>query len=225
MNESSPPAPGGASTIPPAEDTYTATPDDINTTTKEGESDVEMAAMTKDGRPIIVVTPDGPSPKAPLGGHPVDHDDTTKGKAPVDPITKDAIKPVVAGPSDHQFLETREVPEPDDNVQIGPRGHVLKAPDPLGPEFDMTPPLKIMLPLQIGILVQSGKRYDFKIDKKYLAKSNKKPDNEDPLNLTVSDLKDLILKEWRKGTPSFSPLRRGMHPSYPKNCRTKADLT
>lgn len=51
--------------------------------------------------------------------------------------------------------------------------------------------------LMITLLLTSGARHPFKLDRKYLQKRNVEVPNNDPFELSVYKLKELILREWR----------------------------
>ena len=53
--------------------------------------------------------------------------------------------------------------------------------------------------LMITLLLTTGARHPFKIDKKYLQKRHVEVSGNDPFNLSVYKLKELILREWREG--------------------------
>jgi Ubiquitin-2 like Rad60 SUMO-like len=50
----------------------------------------------------------------------------------------------------------------------------------------------------ITLLLTSGARHPFKLDAKYLSKRNVEVPGNDPFNLSVYKLKELILREWRE---------------------------
>ena len=52
--------------------------------------------------------------------------------------------------------------------------------------------------LLITLLLTSGARHPFKLDSKYLQKRNVEVAENDPFNLSVYKLKELILREWRE---------------------------
>lgn len=52
--------------------------------------------------------------------------------------------------------------------------------------------------LLITLLLTSGARHPFKLDAKYLSKRNVEVQGNDPFNLSVYKLKELILREWRE---------------------------
>ncbi|KAL9618607.1 MAG: hypothetical protein Q9160_006718 [Pyrenula sp. 1 TL-2023] len=53
--------------------------------------------------------------------------------------------------------------------------------------------------LMVTLLLTSGARHPFKLDSKYLQKRNVKVTGDDPFNISVYTLKELILREWRDG--------------------------
>ncbi len=54
--------------------------------------------------------------------------------------------------------------------------------------------------LMITLLLINGARHPFKLDAKYLNKRNVEVQGNDPFNLSVYKLKELILREWREGS-------------------------
>jgi hypothetical protein len=65
----------------------------------------------------------------------------------------------------------------------------------------------------ITLLLTTGKRHPYKIDAKYLRKRNVTVEDNDPWNLPVQTLKELILRDWRDGelerTLELEPARFG----------------
>lgn len=53
--------------------------------------------------------------------------------------------------------------------------------------------------LVITLLLTTGARHPFRIDRKYLRRRSVKVDNDDPFNMSVYTLKELIWREWRAG--------------------------
>lgn len=53
--------------------------------------------------------------------------------------------------------------------------------------------------LVITLLLTTGARHPFKIDRKYLKRRSVKVENDDPFNMSVYTLKELIWREWRSG--------------------------
>jgi len=72
---------------------------------------------------------------------------------------------------------------------IGPS---TDSPAPI-PDSSNGPVVSIML-----LLPSTGARHPYKIDEKYLKKRNVVVDNMDPYNISVSQLKDLIWRDWRE---------------------------
>jgi hypothetical protein len=56
--------------------------------------------------------------------------------------------------------------------------------------------------LMITLLLINGARHPFKLDAKYLNRRNVEVQGNDPFNLSVYKLKELILREWREGMSS-----------------------
>jgi hypothetical protein len=52
--------------------------------------------------------------------------------------------------------------------------------------------------LTVTLLLTSGARHPFKLDSKYFAKRSVDVPSNDPFNLSVYKLKELILREWRE---------------------------
>jgi hypothetical protein len=73
----------------------------------------------------------------------------------------------------------------------------------IGPSSDQPMPLpkdeSTGPTLMITLLLTTGARHPFKIDPKYLLKRNVDVQGNDPFNLSVYKLKELILREWREG--------------------------
>ena len=53
--------------------------------------------------------------------------------------------------------------------------------------------------LMMTLLLTTGARHPFKVDSKYLNKRGIKLPGNDPFNMSVYDLKEMILREWREG--------------------------
>ena len=77
----------------------------------------------------------------------------------------------------------------------------------IGPSSDQPMPLpkdeSAGPTLMITLLLTTGARHPFKIDPKYLSKRNVDVQGNDPFNLSVYKLKELILREWRDGMTRF----------------------
>ena len=53
------------------------------------------------------------------------------------------------------------------------------------------------------LLSTNSRRHPYKIDERYLRKRNVTVEDNDPWNLTVNTLKELILRDWREGEFDF----------------------
>lgn len=75
------------------------------------------------------------------------------------------------------------------STAIGPSSDVAPAPvpkdEPVGPT------------LMLNLLLLTGARHPFHLDAAYLAKRNVQAQGNDPFNLSVYKVKELILREWR----------------------------
>ena len=67
-------------------------------------------------------------------------------------------------------------------------------PTPILRESEEAGPLLI-----ITLLLNTGARHPYKIDEKYLKKRNVNVTGNDPVNMSVYTLKELIWREWREG--------------------------
>lgn len=54
--------------------------------------------------------------------------------------------------------------------------------------------------LYITLLLTTGARHPFRLDQKYLRKRNVEVDGNNPVNMSLYKLKELILRDWREGT-------------------------
>lgn len=73
----------------------------------------------------------------------------------------------------------------------------------IGPSSDKPTPLpkeaELAGVLMITLLLTNGARHPYKIDDKYLKKRNVNVEGNNPINLSIYDLKNLIWREWREG--------------------------
>jgi hypothetical protein len=93
------------------------------------------------------------------------------------------------------------------------------------PKDDCTGPT-----LMITLLLTTGARHPFKIDSKYLLKRNVDVQGNDPFNLSVYKLKELILREWRDGMARLSNVTRNIDADLQcrmggKTIKSKRDTT
>lgn len=84
-------------------------------------------------------------------------------------------------------VETSETPEAANVPEGEASDQAVKEVEDAGPE------------LVITLLLITGARHPFKIDRKYLRRRSVKVDNDDPFNMSVYTLKELIWREWRSG--------------------------
>lgn len=78
----------------------------------------------------------------------------------------------------------------------------------IGPSSDQPMPLLKDMEtagptLMMTLLLTTGARHPFKVDSKYLNKRGIKLQGNDPFNMSVYDLKEMILREWREGMACF----------------------
>ena len=57
--------------------------------------------------------------------------------------------------------------------------------------------------LMITLLLHTGARHPYKIDAKYLKKRNVNVTDNNPINMSVYTLKELIWRDWREGKTTF----------------------
>lgn len=72
-------------------------------------------------------------------------------------------------------------------------GESVESPIPLPKDTENAGPT-----LMITLLLINGARHPFNLDAKYLSKRNVQTQGDDPFNLSVYKLKELILREWRE---------------------------
>ena len=54
--------------------------------------------------------------------------------------------------------------------------------------------------LYITLLLTTGARHPFRLDRRYLKKRNVEVEGDNPVNMSLYKLKELILRDWREGT-------------------------
>lgn len=57
--------------------------------------------------------------------------------------------------------------------------------------------------LYITLLLTTGERHPFRLDRKYLKKRGVQVENDNPINISLYKLKELILRDWREGNNVF----------------------
>ena len=148
--------------------------------------------------------PDAPNPVAPT---PVEMTDLSSqlaspaasSEGPTQPAPSSSLKENLPPPA--ESLATG-APIPQSN--ISPPSTLNPAQSTaIGPSSDSPMPLpkdELSGPtLMITLLLTTGARHPFKLDQKYLSKRNVDVQGNDPFNLSVYKLKELILREWRDG--------------------------
>ena len=83
--------------------------------------------------------------------------------------------------------QTREVAWP----AIGPATDKLSPPPK---ETEVEGPV-----LHITLLLTTGARHPFRLDQRYLKKRNVEVEDNNPINMSLYKLKELILRDWREG--------------------------
>ena len=63
--------------------------------------------------------------------------------------------------------------------------------------------------LYITLLLTTGSRHPFRLDRKYLKKRNVEVEDDNPVNMSLYKLKELILRDWRDGQYSPEPSQGG----------------
>jgi hypothetical protein len=87
----------------------------------------------------------------------------------------------------------------DESVKIQPTESVTI---PLGATETETAGPAIL----INLLLTTGARHPYKISLGYLRRANIQVEDNDPFNITVYTLKELILRQWRDGMITFLTL-------------------
>lgn len=114
------------------------------------------------------------------------HDATT---SPVFPVTSNTAPPPLSE------TQSQYKPSPIARQQSTAIGPSSDASLPLLPSKDNEPAGPTLL---ITLLLTNGARHPFRLDSKYLQKRHASVPNDDPFNLSVYKLKELILREWRE---------------------------
>ena len=124
-----------------------------------------------------------------------------------------------SSPTDN-FNQTQSSLDPQDNLQKG----FTELPDTLtreqthpaiGPATDKPSPMP-KIPEAIGpqliitLLLHTGARHPYRIDERYLKKRNVNVADNNPVNMSVYTLKELIWRDWREGQ-YCSTLSADMH--------------
>jgi len=65
--------------------------------------------------------------------------------------------------------------------------------------------------LIITLLLHTGARHPYRIDERYLKKRNVNIADNNPVNMSVYTLKELIWRDWREGLLCYAAVRETMH--------------
>ncbi|KAL8709956.1 MAG: hypothetical protein Q9220_005406 [cf. Caloplaca sp. 1 TL-2023] len=113
---------------------------------------------------------------------------------PIIPLSREP-PPITA--ADQGPSPTTGAPYPLTREKTAPAiGPSLEKPAPLPSESDVSGPC-----LLIMLLLITGSRHPFKMDEKYLKKRNINVEGNNPVNMSVYTLKELIWREWRDDEP------------------------
>ncbi|KAI4181999.1 MAG: hypothetical protein LQ348_004922, partial [Seirophora lacunosa] len=127
------------------------------------------------------------------------------------PLTKPLREPLIITAANVGSESVAAAPYPLTREKTGPAiGPPLDKPTQNPLESDL-----VGFSLLITLLLTSGARHPFKIDEKYLKKRNVNVDGNNPVNMSVYTLKELVWREWREGK---RPMAEG-------DCRFEAGLT
>ncbi|KAL8686081.1 MAG: hypothetical protein Q9224_005558, partial [Gallowayella concinna] len=110
-----------------------------------------------------------------------------------DPASVPSREPLVITSTNTDVNPLAAAPYPLTREKTGPA---------IGPSTDKAPPLPqesetVGPSLLITLLLISGARHPYKIDERYLRKRNVNVDSNNPVNMSVYTLKELIWREWR----------------------------
>lgn len=115
------------------------------------------------------------------------HATESAGDATPTPAPPTATTPTAAGIKTGEESEVVAVTEGETSDQSQAAAAAAKEDSAVGPE------------LVITLLLTTGARHPFKIDAKYLRGRSVNVENDDPFNMSVYTLKELIWREWRSG--------------------------
>ena len=120
--------------------------------------------------------------------HDLDQSLPTRASAPT---TQESTNP--APSTSHNIPSSNPIPPIRQHTTPG-IGPSTDKPSPLPKESEMMGPT-----LMITLLLNTGARHPYKIDEKYLKKRNVSVTGNNPVNMSVYTLKELIWREWREG--------------------------
>ena len=170
QEQRSPPA------TPPPEDVSLGEPQSISQALAQA-----TAAPVESSTPVEMSTLDQRHPIAPEP----DISNLPQSSTSTPPTSTTTKKPL---PSSH----------PDPVSQLGPSSSAIQSTQNQTPATVPEPtsdPTKILL---ITLLLLNGARHPYKIDERYLSRRNVNVDGNNPINMTIYTLKELIWRDWRE---------------------------
>ncbi|KAI4116948.1 MAG: hypothetical protein LQ345_002723 [Seirophora villosa] len=131
------------------------------------------------------------------------------------PLTKPLREPLIITAANVGSESVAAAPYPLTREKTGPAiGPPLDKPTQNPLESDL-----VGSSLLITLLLTSGARHPFKIDEKYLKKRNVNVDGNNPVNMSVYTLKELVWREWREGKRPMAEREWELRPSSPSSIR------
>jgi hypothetical protein len=160
-----------------------------NNITPPSSTPVEMSTLQSQPRSNAEPTENTPTPPAQSSNpNPSRENQTSMSNSAAENSSspsRDPLQPVSTNATSPSTLD-RKV-----STAIGPS---TDQPTPISKDPEVAGPS-----LVITLLLTTGARHPFKIDEKYLKKRNVNVTENDPFNLSVYTLKELIWREWREG--------------------------
>ena len=157
--------------------------------------------------PETAASPNTLGTKAPTGAY----SDSVSGAHPINPANTTAASstpPLLPPIQSHDtsfptIVEPRTSPPPLIREATAPAiGPATDKPVPLPKEAEDEGPV-----LYITLLLTTGARHPFKLDRRYLKKRNVEVEDDNPVNMSLYKLKELILRDWRDGLSIYNILK------------------
>lgn len=178
-------------------------------------SNLQSQSIPSSQQPAAESMP-APAPSAPLSSEP--QPVTATPQLPTQPTDTSAdissMPPTTSDATAHQPSLTRQQTEA------------------IGPSTDSPTPAAVAnsSAVHINLLLTNGARHPYTVDERYLKKRGVTPDGMDPFNLSVYNLKELILRDWRSGrrTHCRADIRADANIAYrmgSSTCSARVDTT
>jgi len=135
----------------------------------------------------------------PLSEHPHPHTTSDPQSSPPDQ-TSSASKTAIDDPTQSNptpILDSTTVLAPDGTSKPTSAGDNIEA-------SPITPTTSTQSVVRISLLLTTGSRHPMTVTRNYLKKRNMVPEDGDPYNITVYQLKQLIWNDWRSG--AYNPI-------------------